>query len=92
MTEPVKRYVTTCDCMSEAVWGDYVRHEDYTRLEQECERLRLALNDAAKSMHWIQSNTPMSKRIAATLAKARLAAELAALSTNATIPADVTPR
>lgn len=47
MTEPVKRYVTTCDCMSEAAWGDYVRHEDYARLEQECERLRNALEKIA---------------------------------------------
>ena len=36
----VKRYVTTCDCMSEAAWGDYVRHNDYAALEAECERLR----------------------------------------------------
>lgn len=41
----VKRYVTTCDCMSEASWGDYVRHADYARLEQECERLRSALTE-----------------------------------------------
>lgn len=26
--------------MSEAVWGDYVRQDDYAHLEQECERLR----------------------------------------------------
>lgn len=53
MTEPVKRYVTTCDCMSEAVWGDYVRHADYERLEQECARLRslweLELNRATQA-------------------------------------------
>jgi len=36
----VKRYVTTCECMSEAGWGDYVLAADYDRLEQECERLR----------------------------------------------------
>lgn len=46
----------------------------------ECERLRASLNDAAKAMHWVQANTPMSKRISASLAKARLAAELSAMS------------
>lgn len=40
MSETVKRYMATCDCMNEAGWGDYVRHEDYARLEQERERLR----------------------------------------------------
>ena len=35
MSETVKRYVTTCDCMSPAAWGDYVRHDDYAALEAE---------------------------------------------------------
>jgi hypothetical protein len=39
----VKRFVTTCDCVSEADWGDYVRHSDYAALEAECVRLREAL-------------------------------------------------
>ena len=36
----VKRYVVTCDCMSEAAWGDYVRHDDYATLEAESAKLR----------------------------------------------------
>lgn len=36
----VKRYVTTCDCMSPAAWGDYVRHDDYAALEAELAKLR----------------------------------------------------
>lgn len=54
MSEPVKRYVTTCDCMSEASWGDYVRHDDYARLEQECERLR----DLLRSAQWCMQVDP----------------------------------
>ena len=44
----VKRYVVTCDCMSEAAWGDYVRHDDYAALEAERDSLRqqLAERDA----------------------------------------------
>lgn len=36
----VKRYVTTCDCMSPAAWGDYVRYDDYAALEAELAKLR----------------------------------------------------
>lgn len=38
----VKRFVTTCDCMSETAWGDYVRHSDYAALEVERDNLRTA--------------------------------------------------
>ena len=34
-----KRFMATCDCMSEAAWGDYVRHADYAALEAENARL-----------------------------------------------------
>lgn len=44
----VKRYVTTCDCMSEASWGDYVQHEDYAALEAECARLRKTIAAAQR--------------------------------------------
>ena len=64
-----------------AEWLEESRAEA-TTLEAECERLRASLNDAAKAMHWVQANTPMSKRISASLAKARIAAELSALSAN----------
>lgn len=36
----VKRYVVTCDCISEAAWGDYVRHTDYAALEAERDHLK----------------------------------------------------
>lgn len=36
----VKRYVTTCDCMSPAAWGDYVRYDDYAALEAENAKLK----------------------------------------------------
>ena len=39
----VKRFMATCDCMSEVAWGDYVSHDDYAALEAECERLRMQL-------------------------------------------------
>lgn len=55
MSEPVKRYVTTCDCMSEAVWGDYVRQDDYAQLSQECERLSNELNNMRISWGLMQS-------------------------------------
>lgn len=51
MTEPVKRYVTTCDCMSEAGWGDYVRHDDYARLEQECDTAMQLLAQCQERLH-----------------------------------------
>lgn len=40
MNDEVKRYVTTCDCMSEAAWGDYVRHSDYEALRTQVAELR----------------------------------------------------
>ena len=51
----VKRFVTTCDCMSEAAWGDYVRHSDYAALEAECERLSNELNNMRISWGLMQS-------------------------------------
>ena len=48
MTEPVKRYDPNYSAISpaddlavEADDGIFVMHDDYARLEQECERLRL---------------------------------------------------
>ena len=48
MTEPVKRYDPNYSAISpaddlavEADDGMFVMHDDYARLEQECERLRL---------------------------------------------------
>ena len=38
-----KRFMATCDCMSEAAWGDYVHHDDYAALEAENARLQNAL-------------------------------------------------
>lgn len=29
MSAPIKRYAPTCDCMSNASWGDYVLHSDH---------------------------------------------------------------
>lgn len=40
----VNRYVTTCDCMSEAAWGDYVRHSDYDALRTQVAELRAQLD------------------------------------------------
>lgn len=39
----VDRYVTTCDCMSKASWGDYVRFSDYDALRAENAELVAAL-------------------------------------------------
>lgn len=47
MSETVKRYVTTCDCMSPAAWGDYVRYDDYATLEAENAKLRAELEAIA---------------------------------------------
>lgn len=38
-----KRFMATCDCMSEVAWGDYVSHDDYAALEAECARLKNSL-------------------------------------------------
>lgn len=40
MSETVKRYIATCDCMGEASWGDYVRHDDYAALEAELKKVK----------------------------------------------------
>ena len=64
MTEPVKRYVTTCDCMSEAVWGDYVRQDDYARLEQECERLRADMRFLAEYIAAESTGHPLPNYLA----------------------------
>ena len=66
--------------VKKVAYGNLELMEDRDAALAECERLRASLNDAAKAMHWVQANTPMSKRISASLAKARLAAELSALS------------
>ena len=59
MSEKVKRYDCSsggarfcqgCYTMEECEHGDYVQHEDYARLEQECERLRELL---ARKPGWI---------------------------------------
>lgn len=34
---------------------------DFDRLEQECERLRDALRNAGKGIHWLQAHVPMGK-------------------------------
>lgn len=61
MTEPVNRYVTTCDCMSEAVWGDYVRHEDYVRLEQKLEKAYKQVN--AECQDWAREYEARRKAV-----------------------------
>lgn len=43
----VTRYVTTCDCMSEAAWDDYVRHDDYAALEDELAKSESRLHEVA---------------------------------------------
>ena len=64
MTDPVKRYDCSsggarfcqgCYTMEECEHGDYVQHEDYARLEQECERLRNELNNMRISWGLMQS-------------------------------------
>ena len=53
MSETVKRYDCSsggakfcqgCYTMEECEHGDYVQHEDYARLEQECERLHAIID------------------------------------------------
>ena len=39
----VKRYVTTCDCMREASWGDYVHQAAYAAVAAERDTLRKAV-------------------------------------------------
>jgi len=48
----VKRYVTTCDCMSEASWGDYVRHSEYEALQSLNAELLEALVEVTASLAW----------------------------------------
>lgn len=55
-----QRYVTTCDCMRPAAWGDFVRHEDYETLAAENARLRAELEQSR------DLTVEMSKRCNAT--------------------------
>ena len=54
----VDRYVTTCDCMSKASWGDYVRFSDYDALRAENAELVAALIEAQKIINHQGWSTP----------------------------------
>ena len=70
----VDRYVTTCDCMSKASWGDYVRFSDYDALRAELAELVAALIEAQKIINhqgWSTNEHPAYDAIEAALAKHR---------------------
>lgn len=47
MSATIKRFVTTCDCMSPAEWGDYVLHADHLASHAYDEEKERALFEAA---------------------------------------------